>query len=89
MSKIDISQIKSADDLITLLQKEYSFHFTIPVDVEKIAKLLNIDIEEYVGFDEIDVVGKIELQKNGKAKIKLIYYKTIMNHVEDLLLLMK
>jgi Zn-dependent peptidase ImmA (M78 family) len=71
MSKIDISQIKSADDLITLLQKEYSFHFTIPVDVEKIAKLLNIDIEEYVGFDEIDVVGKIELQKNGKAKIKI------------------
>ena len=71
MNEIDISQINSADDLLNLLATRYNFNITVPIDIDGIAKLLGIDIEEYVGFNEVDVVGKIELREDGKTKIKI------------------
>ena len=71
MDEIDISKINSANDLLSLLTTHYNFDITVPIDIDGIADLLGIDIEEYVGFDEVDVVGKIELNKDGRAKIKI------------------
>lgn len=55
----------SISDLFAFLKSEKSYDIRVPVNVDEIASLLNIKVEEVAMFDEPDFIGRISFDEGN------------------------
>ena len=68
---IPCSSINTARELLEHLQQEHQFSLHAPINIDNIAKLLEIRVENYTSFD--DVVGTIQAsdKENESAIVRI------------------
>lgn len=69
MNKFQVD-ITDASSLLYHLEKEHGFHFSAPIDVEKIASKLGITIENDPSLNNDDIIGEIRFV-NEKPVIRI------------------
>lgn len=60
----------SAPDFLKALSNDFLFEISAPIDVEKIANILDVEIDEGIDFERIDIAGCISVSSTN-AKIWL------------------
>ncbi|MBQ5946306.1 ImmA/IrrE family metallo-endopeptidase [Massilia sp. ST3] len=63
--KANNARFPSARALFEHLEAEHGFQLTAPVDLDAIAALVGVEVEEFVDLGNMSSVGKISLTENG------------------------
>jgi hypothetical protein len=78
----------SISDLFAFLKSEKSYDIRVPINVDEIASLLNIKVEEVAMFDEPDFIGRISFDE-GNPVVTINVLENTTNHADGSHWLMK